>query len=386
MKIVHILFDDYPYLSSWGYQENKMAEIQVQNGDQVTIISGLYVPTVLKGYIKEEELGPTEGTDMYGVKIIRLRIGNKKFEFINRKIKRFKGLYNELVAEAPDILFVHDIHAVGIFDVKKYIKDHKGCRCFADIHVNYTNSGKNFISRYILHRIFYRTIISLNKNIFESIYYLNEDSRRFARKEYGIKNNLEFLPLGGTMIDLSYKEIKKKEYRISNKLPGNTTIFLHSGKLNQSKKSLELIKAFSKIHNDHFLLIIIGKISEEIKESFMEIIRDDKRIKYLGWKSAKELNEYLEIADVYLQPGTPSITAHEAMCKGCATMLNDSNGYYKSFIPEKAAMYINTDNDIYKFLNEINQNSHIVDIYKENGYQLASEIFDYKMQVQYLTK
>ena len=55
MKILHVLFDDYPYISDWGYQENKLAYYQSSNHD-VYIVTANYVPKILEEFVDGKAL------------------------------------------------------------------------------------------------------------------------------------------------------------------------------------------------------------------------------------------------------------------------------------------------------------------------------------------
>lgn len=385
MRITHLLFDEYPYITSWGYQENRMAEAQVENGDEVSIIAGRYIPRVLEGFLTLDQLEQTNYVDDKGIVVIRLEIGNPKFSRINRKIKSYKNLYRSLVDTNPELLFVHDLHAFGMFSVRAYMKKHpKTCCCLADVHVTFVNSGTNMLSKLLLHGLFYRAIIKCTVRVITKIYYLDENCKDFIAREYGLKDEskLELLPLGGVI----FSEKKQNEIRAnflrSKGLSHDTMIFVHSGKLNKNKRTIELLKAFQKNPDKDFLLIIIGRVAEEIKDDFHSLLERDARISFLGWKTADELNQYLAMADVYLQPGTPSVTAHEAMCKGCATLLNGKEGFYRKFIPEEAAIYVNQEEDLVDFFMIKCEDRAFIQEYQKKGYEMAKDIFDYRKQTE----
>ena len=96
MKILHILFDDYPFISDWGYQENKISYYQSIN-NEVFIISAKYVPHILNEFItydlKEYEKYSIEGHKE--IKIFRLKclFGQT---VLAKKIKCYKGLYSKI--------------------------------------------------------------------------------------------------------------------------------------------------------------------------------------------------------------------------------------------------------------------------------------------------
>ena len=388
MKILHILFDDYPFISDWGYQENKISYYQSIN-NEVFIISAKYVPHILNEFItydlKEYEKYSIEGHKE--IKIFRLKclFGQT---VLAKKIKCYKGLYSKIKEIHPDAIFIHDLHALSLFSVSKYIKENKEVICNADVHTNYANSCKNTLSKF-LHRYFYRLIIQRNIKCINKLYYLNNNSKLFIQNMYGINEencNIQLLPLGGVLSEENEILHTSVEYRKSNNIAENDIIFLHSGKFKKEKKTLELLEAFSSIKNDSFHLLLIGKPYKDIEEKFYNLVEADNRIQYLGWKNNDELMEYLKIADIYLQPGTPSVTAHEAMCNKCAVLLSNYGDYYASFVPNECVYYVDGNKDIFKFFKQIDKNELDIQQLKQNGYLLARKIFDYKKQSEMIVK
>ncbi len=383
MKVVHVLFDDYPYISEWGYQENKLAFYQSIEHD-VYIITGRYVPKILKEFVKYDSLKSYEEQIIKNhkrISIYRMKclFGNSVFA---KKIKYYKGLYKKLTEINPDVIFIHDIHAFSMFSVKRYIKNNKHVICNADIHTNYVNSCSNKVSK-IMHKYMYRPIIQMNIKCINKLFYLNNNSKDFIKEMYGIDNKkcaTKLLPLGGEIVSEKEIDEEKQKYLKNNNISSNSIVFLHSGKFTKYKKTIELIKNFSTSKNERYILILIGQPNEEIKDEFMDLISKDSRIKYLGWKSNEELMKYLKICDIYLQPGSPSVTAHEALCKKCLVLLSTDGDFYSSFVPKSSAYYIKNDNDLSLFFDKINSNKINIEEYKNNGYKIAKEVFDYRMQ------
>lgn len=383
MKVVHILFDDYPYILNWGYQENKLAYYQSENHD-VTIITGQYVPTIIEEFVNLNDLKPYEiiqNENRKPIRIYRLKclFGNM---FIAKKIKYYKKLKKVLNNIQPDRIVLHDLHSLSLFTVSRFLKKHKNVICNADIHVNDMNSGRNHLSKF-MHKYFYKWIIQKNIKNIDQVFYLSENSRLFIKNMYKIDEtncNLCLLPLGGELISLKEKENTQKAFKIKNNIPENAIIFLHSGKFTKLKKTIELLEAFSSVKDNRFYLYIVGQPYEDLKDVFYKMVEKDSRIIYLGWKTNEELMSYLSICDVYLQPGSPSVTAHEAMCKGCVTLLSNKGDFYQSFINQESAYYISDAQDILTFFEKVSNGDINIEEYKKNAYNIAKKIFDYEKQ------
>lgn len=389
MKIVHILFDDYPYILDWGYQENKLAYYQSKKHD-VTIITGQYVPTIIDEFVNLNDLEPYEiipNENNNPIKVYRLKclFGDL---FIAKKIKYYKKLKKILNSIQPDRIVIHDLHSLSLFTVSRFLKKHTNVICNADIHVNDMNSGRNRVSKF-MHKYFYKWIIQQNIKNIDHVFYLSENSRLFIKNMYKIDDtncNLSLLPLGGEVVSISEKNKLQKEFKNKNNIPEEAIIFLHSGKFTKLKKTIELLETFSSVKDNRFYLYVIGQPYEEIKEEFYNAIEKDSRISYLGWKTNEELMAYLKICDVYLQPGSPSVTAHEAMCKGCAILLSNKGNFYQSFISQESAYYISNTQDILTFFKKVSNGDIKIEDYKKNAFNVAKEIFDYEQQGELIIK
>lgn len=382
MKILHLLFDDYPFINEWGYQENKMCNVEVRNAD-VVVITGLYKTKILKEYVELNKLKKYEEYEKYGhlLKVYRLNcwLGSTP---LGAKIKLYRGLKKVLCKENPDYIFVHDLHALSLLTLSRYLKNNSKVICFADVHVNYANSATNRFSR-IMHKTFYKAIIQQCKRRIKCIYYLNQNSKQFINDMYSINESntlIDFLPLGGEIMDYSEKERIHFAFCKKEKIDTDSIIFVHSGKLNSKKKTIETLDAFSRINNKKIILYIVGLPEQEISKQFFNAVNADQRIKYIGWKSNSELMDLLKAADCYLQPGTPSVTAHEALCKGCATLLSAEGDFYKDFISDDSAYYIDSVADIEKFIKEMSESPQIMKEFQLKGNTVAKRIFDYESQ------
>lgn len=382
MKIVHVLFDDYPYISDWGYQENDLAKIEVSRNEDVTIIAGAYIPKILKNILTKKDVENCSFYDKYGVKIVRLKCKFSFNNFLMTKLKKYEDFYLALESENPNLIFIHDLHALSLFEVSKYKRNHPNVKIIADIHINFSNSANNFLSKYILHKMIYKYIIKKNISCIDKLYYLDVDCKKFYDQIYKIKKEMHFLPLGGNLIDIKQKEIQKQAYLNKNELPEDAVIFFHSGKLTLKKRTIELIEAFHELNISKFYLIIAGKMDDEVNEKIGDIIVGNSHINYLGWMSQKDLDEFMIIADFFLQPGTPSVSVQNAMCKGCGVMLFKHKSFYRDFIDDKDCIYIESKNDIKSFFKFIEKQPEQILYYQTRSFSIAKDIFDYKKQAK----
>lgn len=390
MKVVHVSLCSYPYISSWGYQENYLIRAHHRKGHEVTEITTAYIPPNYREHIKDDpNLLMREHIDEDGTKIIRLPYKHKKLVPLQYRIRIFRDFYKTIEKERPDVLFIHDLQFWDLFNVKKYSKKHPECLLKADVHVSEVNSANNMFSKFILHKLFYKYIIRRNYRIFNTIYYIAEGCKEFLEKYYGITDNdvhMEELLLGGEVLSKREREERRQVTRQKLGLKNKEIMLLHSGKLEAGKRTHDLLEAFYATKNPDWKLFIIGSIPESQEKQLYEDIERDKRVLFLGWKSAEEIRNFLCAADLYLQPGTQSSTLQTAICCGCPCILNfeenTQGGGYTHILNENQAYPIKSVKDITDAIVLLCNDEERRKDYAENAKKVALEKFDYDEQVR----
>lgn len=387
MKILFISVCSYPYVTDYGYQDNGFCNAASQMGDEVVELTTSYIPSFLSAFIvPDRDFTKTVSIDKYGVKIIRVKyklpfFGSK----INSRLRIYKGIYSVLEKEKPNIIFVHDLQTWSLFDIAKYLRRHPKCVGLCDIHSTYENTAHNFISKYLLGRIVYRFIVKRNISAFRHVFYISHDIKRFMRNEYHVvlnDKNSSFLPLGDLTEDESRHDICRKKVLGELGLPDDAIILIHSGKLVKQKRTSELIEAFKTVDNPNMYLLIVGKIPDENK-SCEQLIESDKRIKYLGWKTASELKEYIIASDLYVQPGTASSTLNTAICCGCPVMLSPiRDASYRYYLDKKKVFFADSVDSMKRVLKKISDNPCVLNKYREYSRWYADTLLDYRKQIE----
>ena len=70
------------------------------------------------------------------------------------------------------------------------------------------------------------------------------------------------------------------------------------------------------VKRDDLRLVIIGSIDKSFEPFMEKCLTADKRIRFLGWKKAYELKQYLMASDLYIQFRGQSATMQQAVCNG----------------------------------------------------------------------
>lgn len=374
MKILHLCLANF-YIDNYTYQENILPRMNREDGHDVRILASTetYVDNAHLGYVE-----PSEYVTEYGVPIKRLpyvKVGNG---FVTHKFRAYPHLYEEIAAFAPDVIMCHELQFWSVRDVIRYKKDHPAVKLYADTHAAAYNSGTNWLSLHILHRAFYRHLVRMALPYLEKFFYIGIGEKEFAMEQYGVpKSLMEFYPLGGTLLsDEEYAAVRAKR-RAELGLEENDRLYIHSGKLDALKRSDELFRAFSAVDDPHAVLAVIGSIPEDRKSVLLPLIEADRRIRYLGWKTGDELQEYLCAADLYCQPGSVSATMQNAIC--CNTpVMSYPHPAYTAALDRGQFFWIKTQVDMEQVFAQVKADPALLAPMTVNARRCAEELLDYR--------
>lgn len=326
MKIAHIGLACF-YTEGMTYQDNLLSEQNARDGHEVLYISN--AAKFVDGIVVET--GYEDKMDG-GVHLVRLPYERFFNRFATGKLRRVKGLYKQLEDFAPDVILSHGLQYWSVLDVIRYKKDHPEVKLYADTHADYYTTGTNWLSRKVLHGIFYRHLAQKALPYLEKYFYTKVECQQFSVELYGIpEDRMEFYPLGGTVLpEAEYQALRAKR-RAELGVEEGTPLLIHAGKLEPKKRTDALLRAFAAVPELDARLAVIGSIPEEHKAELTRLIEADSRVLYLGWKSGEELGEYLCACDLYCQPGKVSAIMQNAVCRNCPLLLYPHPGYVKDF-------------------------------------------------------
>ena len=329
-------------MSGWGYQDNLIAKYHVDMGHEVAVIANKYV------YDREGNYTDTDmdtETDVNGVSIYRLKQkGNKKVTGPAARV-HYEGLYEVLKKLSPDVIFLHNPQILDAGEIAKYMKNAlkqnegnaKKVKLFVDSHSDYSNSGRNFLSKYILHGIIWRQEVKKLVPYTSKFYGVLPARVDFLLERYHTpKNKTELLVMGmddDQAIKASNPD-KIKELRTNFGIKSDDFFIVTGGKIDSSKKqTLLLMDAVHNINNrlksegtaKRVRLLIFGSVTDELKTSFLDkcdykesydIDKDNAEIVYIGWLKADETYPYFAAADMAIFPGRHSVMWEQVAGQG----------------------------------------------------------------------
>lgn len=374
MRILHLCLANY-YIDNYTYQENMLTHVNKKEGHEVLIIASTetFIDGTHLGYVK-----PKSYITEYGVPIKRLPYKRVMTNFVTHKFRAYPHLYREIDAFSPDVIMIHSMAFWSVLDVIRYKKAHPEVKLYADTHTAAYNSGTNWISLHILHRIYYRWLTQKALPYLDKYFYIGEGERLFSIENYGVPEAImEYYPLGGTLLsDEDYQRtraIRRQELEIAD----DQHLYIHSGKMGPMKRTKELLEAFSSVDDPQAVLAIIGSIPDTLQPIILPLIEADSRMKYLGWKSGEELQEYLCACDLYCQPGSVSATMQNAVCRNCAIMAYPHLPY-TTHLDWGNILWVKSREDMESVFRSIAADPKQLPRLKQNSRRCAEELLDYR--------
>ena len=259
------------------YQENLLTKYYQKKGHEVVIIASKY-DSIIDYYQQKSvnNINPSI-TVVNNIKIIRL---NYRINLFN-KVRLLNGISKKLKNEKPDVIYVHGF-PLSLIPSSTYKKKNTQTKLIFDTHADYGNSGTNWISLNILHRLFYRTILKSQLKYIDNFFFVSPRGGDFVRNIYKIpKTHAKFLPLGA---DTDYIDYIKTKYSIENikkqiGIISKSFVIFTGGKLQPAKRTELVIDAVNSLNNNEIHLIIIGKSIDKNYQSMTQIWANKKTMR-----------------------------------------------------------------------------------------------------------
>ncbi|MCR5742987.1 MAG: glycosyltransferase family 4 protein [Lachnospiraceae bacterium] len=319
MKILHVCYVG-AYNEGWTYQENLLSKYHARLGYDVTLIC------IPKEYV-QGKISISKDTDYInkdGVHVIRMpekrNIGNKLIWY-----KNTEDILNQFM---PDILFVHGPQFMDASVVAKYVKHNPNVKMYVDNHCDYSNSATNWLSKNILHKVFWRHTAHVLEPYTTKFYGVLPARVDFLVDLYHLpKEKCELLVMGGdddyiksAGTDDSIMAIRSK-YNIDNK----DFLIVTGGKIDKFKTQTLLLMEAVKKCNNRVKLIVFGSVAEELKNKVAELV-DGEKVKYIGWIQPEESYNYFAAADLVVFPGRHSVFWEQVASQGIPMLVKDWSG------------------------------------------------------------
>jgi hypothetical protein len=362
------------YIDNYNYQENYLTRQNKLDGHDVWIIASTetFVDNINYGYIE-----PGSYINEDGIPVIRIPYRKILNHFLSSKLRIYSNVYKLIDNFSPDVIFCHGIMTYELKTLIKYKANNPDVRLYFDSHEDFNNSAIGFLSRNLLHRLYYKRIIKLVLPYIDKIYCVSYEGIIFLEKLYEIPRNILILyPLGGEILDEAIRKTRRENTRKLLRINNNEILLIHCGKMDRQKRTKDLLNAFYNVKGNNLRLILIGSMSEDVELSAKEYLVNDNRINYLGWKNSNELVDYLCAGDLYVQPGSQSATMQNALCYGCAAALYPHESH--KYLLGERVFYIETIKDMERLFEELSLNMKLLEEKRNLSFEFAKSALDYK--------
>lgn len=323
MKILHLMLGCF-YIDNYSYQENYLPKHHKLMGHDVEIVASL---------VTFDENGKAtllpkadKYTNEYGIPVTRLAYKKGK---LNKKLRYYVGLREELERIAPELIFIHGVQFCDISVVAKYLKKHPEVKVFADSHSDFSNSARNWVSKNILHRIVWRRCAQIINPHVVRFYGVLPARVDFLINEYKLPaSKVELLVMGAdddSVTAAAAPEIRI-EIREKYRLAADDFVIMTGGKIDAFKtQTLLLMEAVAKTDNPRVKLLVFGSVTPDLKDK-VEALADGKKVQYIGWVQAKDSYNYFAAADLVVFPGRHSVFWEQVAAQGVPMIVKHWDG------------------------------------------------------------
>lgn len=326
MRILHCCLACF-YVDSYGYQENILPKQHKSDGHEVEIMASTetYVDGKRLGYVQ-----PSFYISESGIPVTRLAYRKFLPHFFMRKFRMYRGINNTLERFQPDIIFIHDCQFIDIRLIVKYARRNPEVKIFVDCHADSNNSAKNWLSKYILHKLIYRWCAKMIEPYTEKFYGVLPARCSFLHDVYGIaQNKIELLVMGAEddRVHIEQRdEIRERLLRELN-LRTNDFIIVTGGKFTKRKKLDVLLKAIRIVNFERIKLIVFGSMTRDVMEEVKAELTNPN-VRYIGWLGAEKVYDYFIMSDLTVFTGLHSVLWEQALACGVPCVFSDMDGFH----------------------------------------------------------
>ena len=346
MNIVHICLCG-PVTDGWNYQDNLLPKYHAKAGHSVTVVASQWV-FGSDGRLQKSEAADYRNSD--GVRMCRLPESKRKTWISGLKalmvrrlrrrpggasradyyahavLQRFDGLDEILKQTAPEVLFVHGCQFLNLRQVLSYCKKHPEAVLYIDNHADLVNSAGSFLSRRVLHGIFWRRYARAALKYAACFYGVSPARVDFLTQIYGIPREKAVLLAMGADDELAARAESenggpavRRRYEIAD----TDFLLVTGGKIDRFKQeTLQLMKAVRNLSQElpALRLIVFGSVEEALRAEF-DGLCDGKTVQYAGWVAGPQTYNYFAAADLAVFPGAHSVFWEQAAGQGIPLLL-----------------------------------------------------------------
>jgi glycosyltransferase involved in cell wall biosynthesis len=226
------------------------------------------------------------------------------------------------------LIYIHDI-IPNLPEVIRYKRKNPHVRMILDYHADYSNSGKNAISRKILHGILRKHFLDIARPHLSRIYPVVPASATFLHEVYGVPySEMEVLPLGADM-DLARRilaEGGREALRERYGFRRDDVIIFTGGKLTPNRRTEVLFEAMARLGRPNLRAVVVGDASDQSRDyrDWLHALaagRDD--IRFSGWLDREDIYRHMAMCDLAVFPASQSILWQQSIAMSLPLIVGD---------------------------------------------------------------
>lgn len=372
MRIAHICIAS-AFTEGMGYQENSLVDINRRDGHDVLVVSDC------KRFEDARiiDTAPEDRVMANGARLVRLPFDWTGPRYLTEKIKRTHRLFLLLEEYCPEVILYHGVIGWELQTLSRYKYRHPDVRIYLDSHEDRHNSGTNWLSYTVQYRMLTRWLAHRVLPDVEKILYISAETKDFLTDVLDLpEERLEYYPLGGIVVPDAQRQTIRLAQRSKLGLTDHQVVFLHSGKMERRKRTLEILSAFRSLPSTSARLVLVGGLEDDVRAEIEAAIQSDERVIFLGWKSREGLNEVMCMADVYVQPGTQSASLQHAICCGLPVMVFPYPSH--ASLVRDNGFFVSTEEDMATRMAELVGQAALITRMREASFEIAYQLLDYR--------
>lgn len=374
MKVAHVCLSCF-YIDGFSYQENELVRQHVESGEEVVVIASTetYGADRALTYVQ-----PSTYMGSDGARVIRLPYRKLLPHAVMRKLRMHPGVYELLCELKPDVILFHGLCGWELHAVARYKRENRTVKLYVDSHEDHNNSARTFVSKHILHRLYYAWVIRRCLRYFDKILCVSLDTVEFVKETYSVpEDDVEWFPLGGHIFgDEEYVQRRLRGRRRAD-VHGGQVLVLQTGKMGRRKRILESLSTFTATEAIDMRLVLAGSFDQDVQAEALAKVAADPRISFLGWQSAEELKDLLCAADLYVQPGTQSATMQMSLCARCPVVLEDVLSH-RPFVAGNGWLIANA-NELQGIFRHVAAHPEVLEQMSSKSLEIARRVLDYRV-------
>ena len=372
MKIAHICLAS-AFTEGMGYQENLLVEINRLDGHEVLVVSDC---KRFEGSLIVETK-PEDRLMANGARLVRIPFDCVGPRYLNQKVKRSHRLFPLLEKYRPDAILYHGVIGWELRSLSRYKNYFPDVKIYLDSHEDRHNSATNWLSYNVQYRMLTRWLAHRVLPDVEKILYISAETKDFLVDVLDLPTErLEYYPLGGVVVPDLKRAATRRAERSKLGLMDDQIVFLHSGKMESRKRTLEVLSAFRSLNASSARLVLVGSLEEDVRLEIESAISRDNRVLFLGWKNRDELSDIMCMADVYVQPGGQSVSLQHAICCGLPVMVFPYPSH--DLMVQGNGFFVSTVGNMAMRMAELVAQPDMVQAMSKASYRIAGNLLDYR--------